>query len=86
MIQADRFDRTDSVTVLLVTSVMVDAPLIRLAVRPSSENGLVRPSQIMIDKAMTVKRSRLGQAFGHLDEATVLEVDRALAVFLGLIR
>lgn len=86
MIQADHFESTNSITILLVTSTIVDAPLIRLTVNPSAENGLARPSQIMIDKAMTVKRSRLGPPFGRLDNATMLEVDRALAVFLGLVR
>lgn len=84
IIQADQFDRTATVTVALLTSIIVDAPLVRLAVRPTAENGLREPSQVMIDKVMTVRREKLGPAFGHLDTETMLEVTRLLAVFLGL--
>ncbi|SFB07235.1 mRNA interferase MazF [Rhizobium sp. NFR07] len=84
VIQADRFEQTGTLTVLLVSSMLVEAPLIRLSVEPSPENGLSKASQIMIDKAMTVKREKLGPAFGRLDDETMLSVTRSLAVFLGL--
>jgi mRNA interferase MazF len=57
IIQADEFDQTGSVTVLLVSSTLVDAPLIRVTVQPTPENGLRKPSQVQVDKAMTVKRN-----------------------------
>ena len=38
---------------------------------------------IMVDKPMTVKRERVGEAFGQLDDSTMVAVNRALAVFLG---
>jgi hypothetical protein len=55
-IQLDQLAGTGSITVLLLSSTRVDAPLIRLNVEPTSENGLQRKSQIMVDKPMTVKR------------------------------
>ena len=45
-------------------------------------NGLSRPSQVMVDKAMTVKRDKLGEVFGSASDAQMLEVRRSLAVFL----
>jgi mRNA interferase MazF len=84
VIQADQFDATGTVTVALLTSTIVDAPLMRLSVRPKAENGLREPSQVMVDKVMTVRREKLGPAFGHLDKETMLEVTRLLAVFLGI--
>ncbi|MBB3192626.1 mRNA interferase MazF [Halomonas cerina] len=42
-----------------------------------------RPSQIMVDKPMTVKRERIGEAFGHLEDSAMVAVNRALALFLG---
>ena len=48
------------------------------------ENGLKDPSQIMVDKIMTVKRSKVGATFGHIDANTLVEVERCLAVFLGI--
>jgi mRNA interferase MazF len=32
---------------------------------------------------LTVKRDKLGVPFGHLDDDTLLAVNRSLAVFLG---
>lgn len=86
VIQADLFDEHATVTVLLVSSTLVDAPLFRITVEPSAGNGLQKPSQVMVDKAMTVKRDKLGQAFGRLDADAMVEVERSLAVFLGVVK
>ncbi len=83
VVQADQFEHTGTVTVLLISGTLVDAPLIRLTVQPSPANGLHKPSQVMVDKAMSVKRDRLGPSFGRLDEEAMLSVTRSLAVFLG---
>lgn len=84
IIQSDQFSEAASVVVLLVTSTLVDAPLLRLTVEPTPENGLRQESQIMIDKPMTVRTERLGTHFGQFDDATMLRVNRSLALFLGL--
>ena len=84
VIQSDLFDQTGTVTVLLVSGTLVDAPLIRPTVHPTPANGLRKPSQVMIDKAMSVKRDRVGPPIGRLDDETMLSVTRSLAVFLGL--
>ena len=51
---------------------------------PDGGKGLQKRSQVMVDKAQTVPREKLGAAFGHLDDTTMLAVTRALAVFLGV--
>lgn len=84
VVQADQFDEHATVTVLLVSSMRVNTPLFRITVQPSGENGLQKPSQVMVDKAMTVKRDKLGQAFGRIDADAMIEVERCLAVFLGI--
>ncbi|CAI08015.1 MazF-like predicted growth inhibitor,ccdB family [Aromatoleum aromaticum EbN1] len=84
VIQADSFSEHATVTVLPVTSTLVAAPLFRITVQPSPENGLQKPSQVMADKAMTVKRAKIGQAFGRIDADAMVEVERCLAVFLGI--
>lgn len=84
IIQADQFDLTGTVTVLLLSSDLVEAPLIRLALEPSAANGLRQPSQIMIDKAMSVRRERVGPVIGRAEAETMLAVNRSLALFLGL--
>lgn len=85
VIQANQFCEHATVTVLLVTSALVNAPLLRVTVEPSETNGLQKPSQIMIDKAMTVKQDKLGQPFGQAGDAILLNVGRCLAVFLGIV-
>jgi mRNA interferase MazF len=83
VIQSDRFDETATATVLLVSGTLVDAPLIRLTVQPSADNGLRKASQIMVDKTMTVVRERLGPPFGRLEAEAMVAVNRSLALFLG---
>lgn len=84
IVQADPFDLTATVTVLLLSSDLVDAPLIRLSIQPNAANGLRLASQIMVDKAMTVRRDRIGQIFGRVDPDMMIAVNRSLALFLGL--
>lgn len=84
VIQADQFDEHATVTVLPVTSTLVAAPLFRIKVQPDDRNGLQKPSQVMVDKAMTVQRDKVGPVFGRIDEDALVEVERCLAVFLGI--
>lgn len=85
VVQSDLFSAHPSVTVLPVTSELVDAPLFRLTVVPNARNGLRRPSQVMVDKPQSVQRQRLGAVFGRVDDETLVAVNRALVVFLGLV-
>ena len=85
VIQAEQFDEHATVTVLPVTSTLIAAPLFRITVQPNARNGLQKPSQVMVDKAMTVKRGKIGPAFGRIDADTLVEIERCLAVFLGIV-
>jgi mRNA interferase MazF len=84
VIQSDLFDEHPSITILPVTSELRETPLFRVLVEPDGGNGLQKRSQVMVDKAQTVPREKVGAAFGHLDETTMLAVTRAFAVFLGV--
>ena len=84
VMQSDHYEALASVTILPITSTLIDAPLLRIAIEPDQHNGLSRSSQIMVDKPQTPLRSRLGPIIGHIDDTTLLSVNRALAVFLGL--
>ena len=84
VIQANLFSEHSSVTIVPITSTLVSAPLLRVTVQPSAENGLQKPSQVMVDKAMTVKREKAGPVFGRIDADAMVEVERCLAVFLGI--
>ncbi len=84
VIQADLFKAHATVTLLLVSSTLVNAPLMRITVQPSEENGLQKPSQVMVDKVMTVKRSKIGKTIGRIDADAMVEIERSLVVFLGI--
>ena len=83
VIQSDLFGDHPSVTILPITSELRIAPLFRIAIDPDSENGLMKPSQVMADKAQSVARDKIGKTIGNLDKPTMRAVDRALALFLG---
>lgn len=84
VIQADLYNKHTSVTVLPVTSVLIDAPLLRVMLQPNDANGLAKPSQVMVDKTVTVRREKVGRVFGRIDVDTLIEIERLLAVFLGI--
>lgn len=84
IVQADRFAELAAVTVLPITSTLLDAPLLRVPLEPSHRNGLSLPSQVMVDKPQTPPRAKLGRVIGRIDDATLRAVNRALAIFLGL--
>ena len=84
VIQSDLFSDHPSVTVLPVTSTLQAAPLFRIDIEPNASNGLRQRSQVMVDKMQAVARSRVGPVFGRLDDETMLAVNRAMAVFMGL--
>jgi mRNA interferase MazF len=84
IVQDDRFDATSSVTVCPFTTNPVDAPLARIPIEPSQENGLDRPSRLMVDKITTVPRLGLGERLGRIGDDELLQLNRSLMVFLGL--
>ena len=84
VIQSDPYDAHATVTVLPVSSDLVAAPLFRIAIQPTTENGLHKRSQVMADKALTVRRDKVGPTFGRIDADSMVEVERCLAVFLGI--
>ena len=85
ILQSDLFAALGSVTLCLLTTDIVDAPLFRLTVEPSPANGLLQTSQIMIDKIVTVPQDTIGTRIGALDREIMVRADRSLAVFLGIV-
>jgi len=84
IVQDDRFDATDSLTVCAFTTDPTAAPLFRLPVEPNERNGLRSPCRLMADKITTVPKTKLGSRLGRLDDEEILRLNRAMLVFLGL--
>ena len=85
VIQTDALNETaaEGVILALMTSTLRNAPLLRLTIDVSAA-GLTRPTQIMVDKLLTVRRSKVGEVIGHLSEPDVVALDRLLAFVIGL--
>ena len=84
IVQDDNFDATTSITVCAFTTDETEAPLFRLPITPEAGNGLRSPCRLMVDKLVTVPKSKLGQRIGKLDDEDMVRLNRAIAVFLGL--
>jgi mRNA interferase MazF len=84
IVQADTYAGHPSVTVLPLTSELIDAPLLRVTVEPGESTGLRLRSQVTVDKATTIPRVKVGHRIGQLDKATLNRVSRALAAFLDV--
>jgi mRNA interferase MazF len=83
VIQSDAFSLHPSVTILSLTSDLFDAPNIRVTVQPNEGNGLQLPSQIMIDRAATLRRDKVGKRIGRIDSQLLEDVYGKLIRFLG---
>jgi len=84
VLQDDRFDVTNSITICAFTTDETEAPLFRLAVEPSERNGLRAVCRLMVDKITTVPKSKVGAHVGRLDDEDILRLNQAIIVFLGL--
>lgn len=84
IVQDDRFDATDSITVCAFTTDPTEAPLFRLPVEPNERNGLRAPCRLMVDKMTTVPKTKVGTWAGRLDAEDMVRLNRATLVFLGL--
>ncbi|MGA7236605.1 MAG: type II toxin-antitoxin system PemK/MazF family toxin [Bryobacteraceae bacterium] len=72
IVQDERFDSLESITVCGFTSDLQDAPLFRIVVKPNATNGLRVVSRLMGDKITTVPKAKLGMRIGRLDRETWL--------------
>jgi len=85
IIQSDLFNPThSSIIICPVTSSLVDAPLFRLEINPSKKNGLLKPSQIMVDKMMVIKKDKICKKIGTLSLQEQQHLENAMRIWLSL--
>lgn len=84
IVQDDRFEETNSVTICAITGDSTEAPLFRIPLSAGPDNGLIEDSHVMVDKISTVRRERLGRRIGALSDGDMRRIDRAILVFLGI--
>ncbi len=83
ILQADWLDDTGSVITCGITSRHGPVLRARPALEPSPANGLHKPSEIMLDKVIAVRRERLGEKIGVLGEDDMERVRRTMMLVLG---
>ena len=72
------------ITVALITTGGIDAPLVRIPVLPDQDNGLTQPSRIQTDRIATVSKANVGQIIGTVHPTTMRSVAEALRRWLAL--
>lgn len=77
------FGATVPVPICPITSVEVEAPLLRIPLAGGA-SGLEAPSWAAIDLVQTIRQRRIGHRIGRVDNAKMLEISQALLVFLGV--
>ena len=86
IIQDDRFSETGSLTVIPMTSDDTQLPLLRVPIVSDHVSGLNGPSWVMVDKIQTIHRRNVTRFIGRLSAAQLVDVERLLLVFLGMVR
>jgi mRNA interferase MazF len=85
IVQSDLFNDThSSVTVCPITSEVIDAPLFRVSLPPGKRTGLSAPSQVMVDKIVSVPRLAVSRAVGQCEGEELGAVTDALSRWLDL--
>ncbi|MDP1526243.1 MAG: type II toxin-antitoxin system PemK/MazF family toxin [Rhodocyclaceae bacterium] len=84
VVQSSLFADHPSVTILPLTSELRETPIFRIRVLPSATNGLRAPSDVMVDKLHTVSRDKIRETIGLIGDEHLIEIERAVAVWLGI--
>ena len=85
VVQSDLFNEVHpSLSVCPITSVLQGQPLYRVSLVADGGTGLVRDSEIQIDKVQTVRRERVVEVIGSAPTTAMTLVDQNLRRWLEL--
>ena len=85
VVQDDQFnDVHSSVTLCPISSDVIDAPLFRVTIPVGPRTSLQVPSQVMVDKIVSVPRQAIGRVTGRCTAAEMDTIDEALRRWLSL--
>jgi mRNA interferase MazF len=79
----EMLEDASSITVCAISSEAMEASF-RVPVDASPNNGLDKPSRVLIDKIITLRAESIVQVLGEIDEATMGRVDTELRFWLDL--
>lgn len=84
IVQSDDVVGFDSVVLCLLTTYDSSQIPTRVRIEPTRENGLEKTSYVMTEKIASVSRSLLGKRIGRIEEASMAEIAKQLAIVLGI--
>jgi mRNA interferase MazF len=85
VIQSDLFNESHASAVLCpISSDLTGLAVFRVKLFASRTSGLLRDSEVMVDKMATVDRERIRQRIGRLSPSQMSLVDVALQIWLDL--
>ena len=83
VLRSDHFNAHQLVSLVPLTTIRQNAPLLRIDIAPSTRNGLTTPSQAMIDALQSVRVQRISRVIGQLAAADLRRIARPVAMYLG---
>jgi len=85
VVQSDIFNPTHaSIVVCPITSFLIDSPLFRLEIPPDKKSGLLKKSQIMVDKIIAIKRDKICKKVGVISNKEQDHLDNAIKLWLNI--
>ena len=84
VVQSDLFADHATISLCPLTSVVSSTNLFRVSLEASPATGLVRDSEIQVDKVDTLRRDEISQIIGMTPITTMTRVDDALRRWLEL--
>ena len=84
IVQSDAFHDSLFLIICQMTSTVIEPSDFRVIVDASDANGLRQRSQIMTDRPITIRRTRIGARIGTLSTGDIARLNAALAFVMGL--
>ena len=85
LVQADAYAALTTLVFLPFSTVLTDSPSpLRPRFEPDPGNGLRDICELMIHTPITARQGDLGQFVGRLEAEDLMDIERGLALLLGL--
>ena len=84
VIQTDTAFPSEYITCIPITGTLKRVPDVRIPIDPTLQNGLTKPSELMVDLVQTASLSRFRDIIGRIDTETMTLVEKSLSLHLGL--
>lgn len=84
VIQADEIAHTDTLIIVPITSSASVPVPVRVCIEANDVSGLRETSYAMLNRITSAHRRKIGPRIGQVDAPTLLAIERALLVVLGI--